>query len=324
MNDSQCAALLCFISPARSPLETALLPVNSIFLILTFGPSSTLKVRLTSLGPAGSGLSSWVTVGVLVALGRHEAAHDAFDLPDLSRIDERVETDEDVLFLQLLLDLGLIQLLAAGVVDDLDPLPLLQLVEDALAHHAVVVGGVEHFDGQVVEEVGGPQPLEVLEQAGLGLLVVRHPHAVRGPADLGLDVIEVGPRLDHRDVALRGKRDLDEPDQRRRPGRRQPRRGDRRLGRRRLGRRRLAAPARRPEARAPGPRAPAFAAATGADSTVAARPRPSASNNFNILLKNPACRPPRRTNRRGSQPSRLQDVGRLRPVGGLPPAPAGR
>ena len=30
-------------------------------------------------------------------------------------------------------------------------------------------------------------------------------------------------------------------------------------------------------------------AATGADTTVAPRPMPSASNNFDILLKNPAC-----------------------------------
>ena len=75
------------------------------------------------------------------------------------------------------------------------------------------------FDREVVEEVRRPQALEVLEHASL--LVVRHPHAVRRPAHLGLDVIEVGLRLDDRDVPLGRKRDLDEPDERRRPGRRQ-------------------------------------------------------------------------------------------------------
>ena len=52
-------------------------------------------------------------------------------------VDERVEADGDVLFLQLLVDLRRLELLAARVVDDLDPLPLLDVVLDQLADDAV-------------------------------------------------------------------------------------------------------------------------------------------------------------------------------------------
>ena len=72
-------------------------------------------------------------LGVLIALLGHQAADDALDAPDQPGIDERVETDLEVLFLQLVVDLRLLDLLAALVVDDLDALALLHLVDDALA-----------------------------------------------------------------------------------------------------------------------------------------------------------------------------------------------
>ena len=58
---------------------------------------------------------------------------------------------------------------------------------------------------EIVEEVGGPQPLVVADDRLLGRLVVRLPHVLRRQAhEVGptADVIEVGLRLDQRDVAL--------------------------------------------------------------------------------------------------------------------------
>ena len=51
-------------------------------------------------------------------------------------------------------------------------------------------------------KVRGPQPLEVVEDGLLGLLVVGLPDVLRRQAGLHLDVIEVSLRLDRRDVAL--------------------------------------------------------------------------------------------------------------------------
>ncbi len=130
-------------------------------------------------------------------------ADDSFDLADQAGIDERVEADFGVGFLQLLVDLRGLDLLRADVVHDLDPLALLHVVGDDLAEGAVgklVVGG---FNPQVVEEVGVPQPVEVVHDHFLGRVVVRHPDTPRRDARLQLDVIEVGRRFDHRLVALR-------------------------------------------------------------------------------------------------------------------------
>ena len=86
-------------------------------------------------------------------------------------------------------------LVEPGVVDDLHARPLFHVVDHVLADDAVLERLVERFNPQVVEEVGGPQPLEVVEQRLLGLLVERHPHAFRRAAERGLDVIEIGLRL---------------------------------------------------------------------------------------------------------------------------------
>ncbi len=159
--------------------------------------------------------------GELVALLREHAADDALDAPDEGRVDERVEPDRHALFAELLFDFRLLDLLGSRVVDDLDALALLHVEAHFLAHHAVVVGNVPHLDPQVVEEVGGPQPLEVLEHDLLGRVVVRHPDAVARPARAGLDVEEIRLGLDDRDIPLRGKLQADRPEQRRRPRGRQ-------------------------------------------------------------------------------------------------------
>ncbi len=62
MKDQVPLPLLFFIWRLSAELETALLPVNTTSRILTCGPSSTMNVRFTSLGPVGSALMSGDTV----------------------------------------------------------------------------------------------------------------------------------------------------------------------------------------------------------------------------------------------------------------------
>ncbi len=101
-----------------------------------------------------------------------------------------------------LFDLRLVDLLQALVVDDLDPLPLLHVVDDQLADDAVRERVVLDPDGQVIEEVGRPQPLEVFANDLLGRLVVGHPPVRRADWPAQLDVVEVGVRLDDREATL--------------------------------------------------------------------------------------------------------------------------
>jgi hypothetical protein len=57
-------------------------------------------------------------------------------------IDEGVEPDLDALVAELFFDFRLIDLVGADVVDDLDPLPLLHVVEDDLADDPVLEADV--------------------------------------------------------------------------------------------------------------------------------------------------------------------------------------
>src|SRR4029453_15142716 len=98
-------------------------------------------------------------LGILIALFGHQAADDTLDAPDQPGIDERVETNLEALFLQLVVDLRLLHLLAALVVDDLDALSLLHLVDDALPDHAVRIGIVNDLARELLEEVRSPKTL---------------------------------------------------------------------------------------------------------------------------------------------------------------------
>src|SRR5439155_8379281 len=88
-------------------------------------------------------------------------------------------------------------------------------------------GVVAHVDPEVVEEVGRPQPLEVLEDDLFSAVVVRAPELLGRLADdvLELGVIEVGLEVDQRDVALRLEAEGDLPEHRSRVGGREVRRG---------------------------------------------------------------------------------------------------
>ena len=133
---------------------------------------------LDQLRAAGQLLDARLDLGELVALLGHQAAQDAFDAADGALIEERVEAQRDARLLHLLVDLGAVDLVGWHVVDDLDARALFHVEDDVLAQHAVVVAAIEDLDAEVVEEVGRPQPLEVLEQRPLGFFVERRPDAV--------------------------------------------------------------------------------------------------------------------------------------------------
>ena len=170
---------------------------------LDLRPLVHVEGQMHELRPARDVLDLVRDLRELEALLPQHVADDALDLADQPWIDERVEADLRARLLQLLVDLRDLDLLRAHVVDDLDALALLHVVDDELADHAVGEGIVARFDPEVVEEVGVPQPVEVLEDRLLGRLVVRHPDVLGGPALLQLDVVEVGLRLDDRGAALR-------------------------------------------------------------------------------------------------------------------------
>ena len=171
---------------------------------LDLRPFRHMERDVDELGPALDVLDLGPDFGELIPLRCIELADDAGDASNEPRIDERVEPDRDALLFQRFLDLRLVDLLQTFVVDDLDPLPLLHVVDDHLADDAVGEGVVLDPDCQVIEEVGGPQPLEVFANDLLDGLVVRHPLPGLGVAEprLHLDVIEVGIGFDHREAAL--------------------------------------------------------------------------------------------------------------------------
>ena len=101
-----------------------------MFLILTFGPSSMLKVRCTSFGPPGSSSISCVTSANWNPFSLIMSRTMPSTFFRRAGVDERVEADlRRSQFLERLVDLGVFELLGAGVVDDLHPLPLLHVVE---------------------------------------------------------------------------------------------------------------------------------------------------------------------------------------------------
>ena len=131
-------------------------------------------------------------------LGRQHLLDDRLDLARLLGVVEGVDLDLRVALLELVLDRAGGDLLAAAVVDDLDPPAL----GDDEAHD-LAARAVDRLDPQVVEEAGVPQPLEVVAQLAL----------VEGLARLRRDVVL--QRLALQELVVQ---DLDPLDQRRLPG----------------------------------------------------------------------------------------------------------
>ena len=167
---------------------------------LDLRPFLDVEHDLHELGAGRQRLDARRDLGELVALVRHERLDDALHAPDDGLVEERVEAQRDAELLHLLVDLGALDLRRSRVVDDLDARALFHVVDDSLARHAVGKRRIDRFNPEVVEEAGGPQPLEVLEQRLLGLVVERHEHAFGRAAQRGLDVIEIGLRFDDRFV----------------------------------------------------------------------------------------------------------------------------
>ncbi len=186
---------------------------------LDLRPLVHVEREVDQFGAAGDFLDLGRDFGELEALLTQHVADDAGDLADQAGIDEGVEADLGVGVLQLLVDLGRLDLLGADVVDDLDALPLLHVVGHDLADRAVGELVVADVDEQVVEEVGVPEPVEVLEDDLLAVVVPGNPHALRRQAGLQLDVVDVGLGLDDRGVALGLEARGDEQDHRSAAGR---------------------------------------------------------------------------------------------------------
>ena len=179
-----------------------------------------VKRQVHQLRAAGNLLDLGRDARELKALLLHHVQDDALNLAHQSGIDEGVEPNLRVSLLQLLVDLRRLDFLRAEVVDDLDALPLLQVVGDDLADRAVGELVVADVDPQVVEELRVPQPVKVFFERFLRVRVVGQPHALRRLALFQLDVIEVGLRLDDGLVALGLEARRDEQHDRWRSGRR--------------------------------------------------------------------------------------------------------
>ena len=136
-------------------------------------------------------------------------------------IDEGVDANLGVLGAQLLGDFRDLELLRPGELDDLHPLPLLHVIDDDLADHAVGERVVLNVHPQVVEEVRVPEATEVGLDDAFNLIVVGRPGPLRWTAHplLELDVIEVGLDVDQGDVPLRLKAGAEQPEDRSRTGR---------------------------------------------------------------------------------------------------------
>ena len=85
------------------------------------------------LGLTGHRLDLVRHLAVEIALFGQHAADDHLGAAQDAVVEERIHADGDVLLAQLLVDLRRLDLLAADVVDDLDPLALLHVVDDDLA-----------------------------------------------------------------------------------------------------------------------------------------------------------------------------------------------
>ena len=152
--------LIFFIWPRSFLSENFSLPTKSICFTRALGPSSTTKE--TCIPDPPTGLASWRTV----AKGRPFSASISLMIglhpPRLAEVVEGVDLEPGLLLLELVLDGGGGQGLAAAVVDDLDALALVDHGSDDLAP----VGVSRDVDEQVLHEPGVPEPAEVLLAGG--------------------------------------------------------------------------------------------------------------------------------------------------------------
>ncbi len=227
MKSVNASCALFSFSWRRSVLSlTALLPIELDLADLDLRALVHVEGQVNQLRAAGNILDFVRDVGELEALLAQHVAHDPLDLAHEARVDEGVEADLGVRVLQLLVDLRGFDLLRADVVDDLDALPLLHVVGDDLADRPVGELVVADVDPEVVEEIGVPQPVEVVQDGLLARVVVVDPLVLRRGAELLLDVIQVGLRVDDRGVSLRLEARGDEEDHGRVPGGRLGARGN--------------------------------------------------------------------------------------------------
>src|SRR6185295_1143028 len=163
------------------------------------------------------------------ALLRHQLAEHTFYAPDRAIVAEGIETQFDRSLTQLVVDVRALDdadalLVAVAIVDDLDALALFHVIGDDLPDGPIREGVVGHFNGEIVEEVGRPQPLEIRQHHLLGRRVVPDELVLTRLTRAQLDVIHVGLVLDRRRPTLAVEARLKNPDKRRRTRRRQRKR----------------------------------------------------------------------------------------------------
>ena len=171
------------------PSLTAVLPMKSIRLILSFGPSATMKVTLTSLGPPATSVSVCEIREFANPFSVIRSSSTVSTRRIVARSTKASSRTVNVLFAKLVVDVAALDdldrlALAVAVVDDLHALALFADVADDDPDRSVRERVVGALDPQVVEERRvAHQRLEV----GLGdfsrRVVPRAPDALRRPAD---------------------------------------------------------------------------------------------------------------------------------------------
>ena len=224
-------ALLDLLHPAAQPAVAHRLVADEVDLVhLNLRPLRHVERQAHQLRAARQGLDGVVDLREHVALRLEALPDDRLDAPDGLRVDERVHPQRDALLLQVLEDVLGLQHVRALVGDHLHPLALLHVEDDGLGRHAVLVGGVDHLDPEIVQEPGVPETLVVAQDHLHRLVRVGRPlpDGRTGPVLVvgDLHVVEVRAVVDAGHVALRRKLDRHAAQQRRRIGGRQ--RGPRR------------------------------------------------------------------------------------------------
>jgi hypothetical protein len=172
ISESSVCALFDFSAPLSVRSLRAVFPRNSTSRMVMRGPSVTWNVTWTVLGlPA-----------ICATCGRPIKPFSAYssrttprDPAQLTGVEERIEANLDGFLLQLRFDVRLRDLRQSFVVDDLDALPLLEVVHEHPGDHAIGERGVDHFHGEIVEELRIPQATEVLDDLLFNVVVVRDP-----------------------------------------------------------------------------------------------------------------------------------------------------
>ena len=169
-----------------------------------------MKRELHGLRPAGELRHLVIDLRELVPLvGEHEF-HERLDPFEHPQVEERIDPDAQAVLLHRRFDVASIDLVRPLEGDDLHPLALFEVEDHPLADHAVRPRLVHHFNPEIVQKAGVPEPLEILADDPLGLRGIRHPLFLRRQAAVVryLHVVEIRLGIDAGRVSLVRERHL--------------------------------------------------------------------------------------------------------------------